>query len=146
MWAILTSLPSLIGGLFGTINNITAAISNEKINARNAQTEEERIASEERVKSLEAKRDLMIAEAGITRANIIVRSAAAIPVVFVLWKLLVWDKVIGSLAGCARAPRGTCGLFVTDPLSADEWKVVMIVLGFYFLYEGAIGVSRIFKR
>lgn len=146
MLKFLLGLPGMISGMFSTIDNITKAISNEKINARNATTEEERIASDERVKALEAKRDTMIAEAGITRANIIVRSAAAIPVVFVLWKLLVWDKVLGSLAGCARAPRGTCGAFVTDPLSADEWKVVMIVLGFYFLYEGAIGVSRIFKR
>lgn len=146
MWAFLTSLPSLIGGLFGTINNITAAISNEKINARNAQTEEERIASDERVKSLEARRDLMIVEAGVTKANIIVRSAAAVPIVIILWKLLVWDKVVGSLAGCARAAKGTCSTFITDPLDDNQWKIVMLVLGFYFLYEGAIGVSRIFKR
>lgn len=146
MWSFITSLPALIGGLFGTINNITAAISNEKINARNAQTEEERIASEERVKSLEGRRDLMIAEAGVTKANIIVRSAAAVPVVIILWKLLVWDKVVGSLVGCARAAKGTCNNFITDPLDENQWKIVMIVLGFYFLYEGAIGVSRIFKR
>ena len=146
MLQLLLSLPGMLSGLFGTINNITNAISNEKINARNAQTEEERIAADERVKTLEAKRDLMIAEAGISRANIIVRSAMAVPVVFVLWKLLLWDKVIGAFAGCARAPRGTCNTFITDPMDDNQWKVVMLVLGFYFLYEGAIGVSRIIKR
>lgn len=146
MLKLLFSLPGLITGAFSTINNITAAISNERINARNAQTEEERIAADERVKSLEARRDLMIAESGVTKANIIVRSAAAVPIVIVLWKLLVWDKVVGSLVGCARAPKGTCGTFFTDPLDENQWKIVMIVIGFYFLYEGAIGVSRVFKR
>src|ERR1700742_354611 len=101
MLKLIFSLPAMITGMFSTIDNVTKAISNEKINARNAQTEEERIAADERVKSLEAKRDLMIAESGVTKANIIVRSAAAVPIVIVLWKLLVWDKVVGSLAGCA---------------------------------------------
>lgn len=146
MLKLLLGLPGMISGMFGTIDNITKAISNEKINARNAQTEEERIASDERVKSLEAKRDLMVVESGVTRANIMVRSAAAVPIVIVLWKLLVWDKVVGSLVGCARAAKGTCNTFVTDPLDENQWKIVMIILGFYFLYEGAIGVSRIFKR
>jgi hypothetical protein len=117
MLKLLLGLPGFISGAFSTINNITAAISNEKINARNAQTEEERIAADERVKSLEARRDLMIVEAGVTKANIIVRSAAAVPIVIVLWKLLVWDW---------------------REYSRSQWKIVMLVLGFYFLYEGAI--------
>ncbi|MEH2525879.1 MULTISPECIES: hypothetical protein [unclassified Bradyrhizobium] len=142
MLSWLTAIPSLITGAFGTINNLTAAISNEKINARNAQTQEEKIAAEERIRTLEARRDLMIKEAGVSRANIFVRSALAVPVVIVFWKLLVWDKVVGSLAGCSAAPPGTCGIFTTDPLDDNQWKFIAAVTGFYFLYEAA----NIFRR
>jgi len=137
MWPfnLLAALPSLISGAFGTVNNITNAISNEKINARKALTEEDRIAAEERVKTLEARRDVMIEEGRGSRINMIMRAALAGCVLIVLAKLMVWDKVIGSLAGCSAAPKGTCGIFTTDQLDDNQWKVIMIVIGFYFLYE-----------
>jgi hypothetical protein len=146
MLSWITAIPSLISGAFGTINNITAAISNEKINARNAQTAEEKIASEERVKTLEARRDLMIAEAGVSKANILVRTAFAGAVILVIWKLIVWDKVIGSFVGCSQAPAGTCKIFTTDPFDDNQWHIIMVVIGFYFLYEGAVSVTRTIKR
>lgn len=147
MWALITSIPGLIAGLFGSINHITDAISNEKIAGLNATTQQEQIASGERVKTLEARRDLMIAEAGTSRLNIIVRSVMAIGPGSVLLKLLLWDKVIGSFVGCSgHTVAGTCGTFLTDPLDDNQWKIVMIVVSFYFLYEGAMGVTRLLKR
>ena len=44
---------------------------------------------------------------------------------------LIWDKVLGGLTG------GT-----TDPLSPELWRVVMVVIGFYFLYEATRAVVR----
>lgn len=142
----LLDILSIIPNAFRTVDNITNAIKDEKIARLKAGTEEERIASDERVKTLEARRDVLIAESGVSKANIIVRVFFAAPVVAVIIKLLLWDKVIGSLVGCSQAARGTCGIFTTDPLDDNQWKIIMIVMGFYFLYEGAIGVTRIAKR
>lgn len=147
MWSILTAIPGLLSGLFGTLNHITDAIANEKINARNAQTEDERIAANERIKTLETKRDVLIAEAGVSRANIWVRMVLALPVAVVLFKLMVWDKVVGSFVGCSgRTLPGTCGTFLTDPLDDNQWRIIFIVVGFYFLYEGGMAITRIAKR
>lgn len=147
MWGLITAIPSLISGLFGSINHVTDAIANERIAGLNATTDQERIKSSERVKSLEAKRDLMIAEAATSRLNIYIRSMIALGPGSVILKLNLWDKVIGSLAGCSGPqPAGTCGIFNTDPLDDNQWKIIMIVVGFYFLYEGAIGVTKLIKR
>lgn len=147
MLAFLTAIPSLISGLFGSINNITNAISNEKIASLNAKTDEERIAANERVNTLQARRDVMIAEAGASRLNIWIRSLIALGPASVLLKIFLWDKVIGSFVGCSgpTAP-GTCQTFTTDPLDANLWQVISIVVGFYFLYEGGVGIARVLKR
>src|ERR1035437_6697318 len=92
------------------------------------------------------RRDVLIAEAGASRLNIIVRSAMGFSVAIVLAKLFVWDKVIGSLVGCSQAPVGTCGIFVTDPLDDNQWHVIMVVIGFYFLYEGGTALTRVVAR
>jgi hypothetical protein len=133
-------------GLADPIEKITTAIVKARADSLNATTEQDRIAAQERVQTLQARRDVLVAEAGVSRANIIVRSLMALPVVIVLWKLLAWDKVVGSLLGCSQAPAGTCGIFTTDPLDDNQWKIIGVVTAFYFLYEGAIGVSRIIKR
>jgi cadmium resistance protein CadD (predicted permease) len=142
----LASLPGILSGLFGTLNGITAAISNEKINAQNAATEQERIHAQERVNTLQARRDLMIAESAHSNLNIIVRSFIGGAVAIVLVKLLVWDKVVGSLVGCAGKAGAAlrCATFNTDPLDDNQWKVISVVVGFYFLYEASTAVSRIF--
>jgi len=131
----LLDLISIIPNAFKTIDNITNAIANEKIAALNATTDQERIAANERIATLQARRDVLIAESSVSRANIWVRTVFAVPVIFVLWKLFIWDKALGDY---------THGH--TDTLSPELWHVIMIVIGFYFLYEGAIGVSRIIKR
>lgn len=135
-------LPALISGLFGTVNGITNAISNEKIALLTATTQQEQIAANERIATLQQRRDVLIAEAGASRLNIWVRAGLALGPLVVLLKLFVWDKVIGSLVGCSQAPAGTCGKFTTDPLDANQWQVIMVVIGFYFLYEGGTTVAR----
>jgi hypothetical protein len=145
MLKLLFSIPSLLTGLFNLGGQITAAISNEKIAVINATTEEERIAAQERVNTLTLRRDTMIAEAATSTLNVKMRFLLALGPMSVLLKIFLWDKVIGSIAGCSQAAVHTCGIFVTDPLDGNLWQVVMVVLGFYFLCETASGIAKIFK-
>src|ERR1017187_2397142 len=122
LWTFITALPSVISGAFGTINGITSALSNEKIAVINAKTTEEQIAAQERVTTLQARRDVLIAEAGSgSRINLIMRSLFALAALSVVVKLYVWDKVIGSLVGCSQALQGTCGAFTTDTIDENGW-------------------------
>lgn len=133
---------------FGTIDNITNAISNERIKKVQATTDQERIRADERINSLQAKRDVLVAEAGSSKINAALRGSIGASASFIIAKLLVWDKVIGSFYGCAgeqgRNMMG-CETFRTDILDTNQWAVITAVVGFYFLYEGAINVTRIAK-
>lgn len=126
---------AFILGMMDPIEKITEAIVKARADSLNATTEQEKIEAQERVQTLQTRRDVLIAEAGVSRANMIVRSLLAMPVVIVLWKIFVFDKALGQWTH-----------WRTDDLSPELWNVIMIVIGFYFLYEGAIGVSRILKR
>lgn len=147
---MLSGILSLLGILpkaFGTIDNITNAITNERIKKINAQTDQERIRADERINSLQAKRDVLIAESSGSRINAIVRASIGGFVSLVLGKLLFWDKVMGSFLGCSGklGQLPGCEIFRTDPLDSNQWAVITAVIGFYFLYEGAVNVSRIIK-
>lgn len=141
----LTAVPAFLSGLFGTINHVTDALSNEKIAVINAKTEAERLASQERVNTLTLRRDLMIAEAATSGLNIKMRFIIALGPASILLKIFLWDKVIGSFIGCSQAIPGTCKIFVTDSLDQNLWQVVSIVVGFYFLCEGGITAAKVFK-
>lgn len=113
---------SIITALLGfadPIAKISQAIAQARIAATNAQTDREKIAQEERVKALEARRAVLEREAD-SRINQLIRAALAFPVIVFLWKVVIWDKVLdwGS----------------TDDLSENLWYVTMMVLGFYFLH------------
>lgn len=144
---MISFLLGLIPGAFSTINGITSAISNERIRKIDATTDQERIRADERIKSLEAKRSVLVAEAGTSRVNAFMRASIGASVAVVIAKLLVWDKVIGSFSGCA-GPMGSaleCATFRTDLLDSNQWGIITAAIGFYFLYEGAVNVSRIIK-
>jgi len=127
-------LLSFLKGLLGLADPISK-IADARIAATNATTEQERIASEERARTLELRRDVLVKEAGQSNVNAFVRLFLAAPVGIVLWKVFVWDKALGQW---------TQGR--TDALSPELWHVVTVVLGFYFLYEAATGVARTIKR
>lgn len=119
-------------GLIDPVSKITQAIVQARVETAKAATDQERIASEERIKALEARRDVIVAEAPLTRINAYLRASIGAWVSFLLGKILVWDKALGQWTGGK-----------TDALSPELWQVVTIVLGFYFLSETA---ARIFKR
>lgn len=120
----------------GTIVRQLAAAYEAK---QKAVTDVERIAADERIKTLEAKleakRAVLVAEGGLTRVNAYVRAVIGIEVAFLLGKILIWDKALGQWTGGR-----------TDALDANLWQVVMAVVGFYFLYEAATAVTRIIRK
>jgi divalent metal cation (Fe/Co/Zn/Cd) transporter len=132
MWALLTGLPSLIAGAFGTINGITAAISNQKIALITAQTQEDQIAANENIDALRQRRDVLIADAAHGSLDIWIRSMIAIGPALYLFKIFVIDKVFGFFFQTR-----------TDTLDPNLWNVVMVVLGFYFLSETSTRITRI---
>lgn len=132
--AILGGLKFLTG-FSDAITSIGRAISDAKIAGINAKTQEEKIAADERVKTLEARRDVLVADSSQSKANIYVRTFIALPIGILFWKIFVWDKAFGQW---------TSGR--TDALSPELWDVIKVVIGFYFLYEGVVGLSKVWKQ
>lgn len=131
---MLSFILGLLPGAFSTINGITNAISNAQIAGINAKTAQEKIAADQTVATLQARRDVMIAESGSSKINAIIRASIGGPVAFLLAKVFVWDKALGDY---------TSGH--TDGLDANLWNVIMAVIGFYFLYEASVNTARIIK-
>jgi len=121
----------ILPGLFTTISSITNAIANEKIALLKATTDQERTASQERINTLQAKRDLMLADSQHSSLDSWIRAGLAIGPATYITKIYLWDKVLK--------------LGDTDPVTSEQWQVLMAVVGFYFLYSGAVSVARIFK-
>lgn len=126
MWSLLLGL---LPGAFNTITSITGAISNEKITAINAKTEQERIAAGERAKSLELQRDVLIEDSKHSSLDIWMRTIIASGPAFILCKIFFYDKALGW---------GSTEIGNTDYL----WNVIMVVLGFYFVSS----VASMFRR
>lgn len=122
MWL---TLLGLLPSAFNAVTSITSAIANEKIAGINATTEQDRIASAERVASLQAQRDALIAESSRSKFPIYIQSFIALGPAIFLNKIFIYDKVFK--------------LGTTDALDPNLWNVVMVVLGFYFL-------SQVFRR
>lgn len=123
MFAIIGSILSLV---LPTIGSLGGKIADAKIAAAQAATDKEKIAADERVKTLEAKRDALVASPGI--GNSIMRALYGLPPAIYLGKLYVWDKVLG--------------LGTTDTLSPELWNILWTIVGFYFLDH----TVRIFRR
>lgn len=129
------NLLGLIPGVLSTVNGITNAISNQKIAALKAKTDEERIAAEERLKVLVARRDTLMDAQSRSKFPIIVQSLLGLIAVIILAKMGVWDKVVGSFLGCAgeAGKFPGCETFRTDPLGTELATLVGGSLAFYLL-------------
>lgn len=107
--------------LLGLINPLKviaqqiAEVQKKKIDAENT---EKKLEYDERIKILESRRDSILA-AQADPFERWVRIGFAVPFVFFVWKLVVWDKILGW--------------GVTDNLSEDLWTILYIVLGGYFV-------------
>lgn len=120
---MLSFLLSLVNPLSAIADKIAAAY----LAKQKAQTDQEKIAADERIKALEARRDVMLAEAG-QRTNGLIRAGFALPFLIYNAKLVLWDKVLS--------------LGSTDPLSAELMQIQMICIGFYFLHSIVDRIKR----
>lgn len=120
MWTIISQMLGI--GLPAIIDKIVEA----KKQHVDAKTEAERIASEERIKTLETKRDIIL-RGQENRLEVIVRVLWALPFIAYVWKLLIWDKLLGWGA--------------TDPLSPTLEYILWTVLGGSFIL-GVKGVKK----
>lgn len=96
-----------------------------------AQTDQERVAAQERISRLQSIADVQKAEAG-SPLNALLRAYIAIGPATYLFKIYMVDKVLGWGS--------------TDNLSPELWQIAWVVIGFYFLHETVTGTARIAKR
>ncbi len=141
MFGFLGSLLGIVPAITSTINGITQAISNEHIALINAKTDQEKNEIMGRIAGLQAQQAVLVAESQRSNLNIWIRSAYGVCALFPVAKILVWDKVVGSLMGCVgdAGKAESCAIFNTDKLSDNDWKLVTVVVGFYF-------VSTVFRK
>lgn len=112
-------------GIGSAIKAISNDIAAAKIAALQSKEGHARLEAEERVRTLEARRDVLIAESSSgSRLNQFVRAALAWPIIIILWKVFIWDYAFHELT------KGT-----TPMLSEWMWGVVIAVIGFYFVTE-----------
>lgn len=121
---MISLLVGLLPGILGTVSKGLQQAHRDRLNAKNTA---ECIEADKRIAALQAQKEIMVAEAR-TNWNIIFRGFLALPFGLFIWKTVVWDKLLGW---------GT-----TDNLSPELWNLMMVVYGFYFVYETA----ALFKR
>ena len=114
----------LSGGIVGQIGKQLNQAYKARLDSKN---ETERVEADKTIASLEARKAVLVAESR-SQWNIIFRAILAVPFAAFVWKVIVWDKLLG--------------LGTTDDLSPDLWNLMMVVYGFYFVYETA----SLFKR
>lgn len=112
MWMLLQQILGV--GLPAIVKQLSEA-QKQKLDAK---TEQERIYADERIKTLEARRDVVLRSYD-NRSDRVVRLLWATPFIVYTWKLILWDKVFE--------------LGVTDPLSPTLEYMLWTVLGGYFL-------------
>ena len=120
---------SILFGLIDPVTRIVEKLAQARLEQTKAQTDREKIASDERIAALEARKAVLIAEAN-TPINALVRFCLTFPIIFYLIKVILWDKVIMG------------GTTSTDDLSQNQWTLVWIIFGFYFVSD----VTRILRR
>jgi hypothetical protein len=117
----------LLGFLSGPLSSISNDLKEAYQSKLAAQNDVERVAADERINLLEARKSVILA-AQSDPVERLVRIGFAIPFVAYEWKLIIWDKVLS--------------LGATDGLSPELTQLLWIVVGGYFL---DITVRR-FKR
>ena len=114
----------LLGGGVAAIGQSIRDIRKDALDAKNTS---DRIKLEKEAATLEARRSVLVAEAK-SNWNVVFRAVMAFPFIAFVYKVVIYDKLFG--------------LGSTDNLSPDLWNLMMVVYGFYFVYETA----ALFKR
>jgi len=114
-------------GLIDPVSKIAGKIAEAYAAKQRAVTDQEKIHADEQIKTLEARRDVLIAESG-SKINAFIRAGFALPFVLYNAKLIIWDKMLE--------------LGATDPLSKELFQVELACIGFYFLYDITARLKR----
>lgn len=112
MWKLLLSL---VTGPLTEISNDLKEAYQSKLAAKN---DSERIAAEERINLLEARKSIVLA-AQSDPVERWVRIGFTLPFIIYVNKIVIWDKILKW--------------GVTDPLSENFTWIMMTILGGYFL-------------
>lgn len=121
---LLSLLSSLISGPLKSISNDIKELQIAKLQAQN---DSEKLAYDERINILEARKNIIQSSQSDLLWRI-GRALLALPFVIYINKLIIWDKVLEWGA--------------TDPLSSDLTYIMMMIVGSYFLDSGI----RLLKR
>lgn len=137
MW-FLQAIP-IIGKIFDFGNNITNAIRDLNIRKVQAQSEKEKAQIQKEIDQLQAQATLQGIEANSkNQLNAFVRfTLFGLPAGLAIWKLVVFDKIIGSLTGCSGTVSpvhmDACKIFRTDSFDVNMWWVILASAGFYLV-------------
>lgn len=112
---------SFLLSLINPLSAITKQIVNAKVEMANAQNDYERLKTEETIKQLESRRDVLINNP-LSRW---VQALWAAPFILYEWKVVFYDKALGEWTQSR-----------TDPLGPFETNIGMIIVSFYFLTLG----------
>ena len=115
----------------GGINAIGDQLNKAYDRRLTADTDEKKLEAEQEIAYLNAKRDVLLKEQDnwLTRS---IRPGFAYPFIIFIWKVVVWDKVLG--------------LGTTDPLSDNMAYVLMTIIAAYFLPRGVQKIVRDAQR
>lgn len=113
MWAFLIKI--FTGGVLQDITSKLEAAYQAKLSAEN---DSQKISADLQIHNLEIQRDIIL-QAQKDKFERWVRILFALPFIVYLWKLVIWDKVIG--------------LGATDALSPTLENVMWTVIGGYFV-------------
>lgn len=111
-------LQIILSLLSGPLTKVSSDLKEAYTAKLKAQNDKERLAAEERISLLEARKDVILKAQGDPWERFI-RIGFAIPCVLYFWKLVLWDKFLGW--------------GVTDDLSQNLWNIFFIILGGYFV-------------
>ncbi len=130
LW-LLQAIP-LVGKLFGTIDNVTNALRDLELRKVQAKSDKEKAEIQERI-------DQLNAIASVQTSQDVNRHfrfwGFGFPASAILWKYIVWDKIIGAYVGCAgeAGKADACAIWRTDGLSPEMWWAVTAAITFYML-------------
>jgi hypothetical protein len=124
-------LKILLGFLSGPLSSISSDIKEAYQSKLNAANDKERVAADERINLLEARKSIILASQSSPTERW-VRLGFAIPFVLYNAKLIVWDKMLAW---------GT-----TDALGAELSHTGMVILSGFFIDSTVKSVARIIKK
>jgi hypothetical protein len=133
---MLLTILGFITGLGPIISNIGGKYLDLQRRKEDAKNNKDIAEINAEISAIQDRRAVLVAEAASRLGagiNASVRLLAALPGILFVWKILFWDKVIGSFYGCAGRVADGCGSFRTDSIEDNMWWLIIAIFSFYFL-------------